>query len=107
MTTEQTINNATGQAVNVDPIVSAVLPCPFCGIILEVGGNMMSRDRKRSVKQVRHPVTDQCPLDMLVFRLNEWQHRQPCKTFCRLFAEAELTREYRVEECKLCKELKP
>ena len=50
-----------------------LLSCPFCGTTPEIGGMMFARGSR--VRQVRHPITDRCPLDMLLFRLDEWQKR--------------------------------
>lgn len=53
-----------------------LLSCPFCGITPEIGGRMFARgSRVKVVQQVRHQITDRCPLDMLLFRLDEWQNR--------------------------------
>lgn len=55
--------------------MSDLKPCPFCGEYPIKGGRMLSRDRMKAVEQVTHPVTDKCALDMLVFRLDEWNQR--------------------------------
>ena len=53
-----------------------LLSCPFCGVAPDIGGWMFARgSRVKKVRQVFHPITDRCPLDMLLFRLNEWQER--------------------------------
>jgi len=36
---------------------------------------MLTRDRKSTVAQIMHPTTGICPLDMLVFRIDEWNRR--------------------------------
>lgn len=52
-----------------------LLPCPFCGIIPVLGGIMYERKNGEIVPQVCHQITNNCPLDMLIFWLSEWQKR--------------------------------
>lgn len=51
------------------------MPCPFCGAMPETFQPVIERDGTIAA-QIRHPATKRCPLDMLVFRLYEWNTRE-------------------------------
>ena len=52
-----------------------MLRCPFCGCKPNIGGRMLARDGKTAADQVTHPATGKCALDMLIFRIDDWQQR--------------------------------
>ncbi len=62
--------DSNGNLIDPQPIV-----CPFCGIKPDMGGRMLSRDQKSTAQIVSHQDTGKCSLDMLVFRLPEWNTR--------------------------------
>lgn len=106
MTKEQALSQIGGEwnkkppnrPPSCDRLISEVTPCPFCGIVPERGGKMLTRDRRGIVDQLRHPVTGKCPLDMLVFRKPEWEKQNSTprlsgiKELLRLVDEAKRTR---------------